>query len=140
MFQALAPLAHSAPGGYAMLNLLGDEILSKVLIHSGDVKVVTPYNFFIELRDVDASGYAVYDSTFTEQYRIIYDLDNPSLDLSQITTRNMRFGLSMFDFDFIQTQKHGNIFYIGYESNNRLPNIVMVIVADPRLLPITPEA
>lgn len=136
IFKILAPIAYNAPGGYTMLNLLGDEIISKIVTFSGDVKIVTPFNFFIDLVEVDQNGYTVYDSSFTQIYQIIIDPDNVDLDLNTVFTRNMRFGPNVFDFDFVQSQKHGDIFYIGYESNNKLPNVVMVIVADPRLLPI----
>lgn len=129
--EALKPLAAVAPKGYTGLAELGDHVLMLILSHPDVVKIVDPFVYLIDLLEVDQDGYQVYDDTFTESHRIVVDPANSSDDLSVPHLRTMRFGRSILDMGFMFKRKHGDVFYIGYNSLVKPPHVIMVCVIDP---------
>lgn len=129
--EAFKALAASAPGGYSGLATLGDHALMLMLTHPDVVKIVEPFSYLIDLPKVDQRGYAVYDDTFTESHRVVVDPANPGDNLAVAHTRTMRFGRAVLDMNFMFARKHGDVFYIAYDSLNEPPRIVMVAVLDP---------
>ncbi len=72
---ALTPVISAAPHGADSLETLGDEFLSKLLVHPDAVRVVYPTRFLVDLPMVDPKGYEVYDHTFTRLHGITQDAD-----------------------------------------------------------------
>lgn len=129
--EAFKPLAAATPGGYAALAALGDHRLMLMLTHPDITKTVQPFSYLIDLPGVDQRGYAVYDETFTLSHRIVVDSANPGDNLAIAHTRTMRFGRAILDMDFMFRRRHGEIFYITYDSLNKLPRIALIAILDP---------
>lgn len=129
--EALKPLAAATPGGYTALAGLGDHKLMLVLTHPDVAKTVQPFSYLIDLPGVDQRGYAVYDDTFTLSHRVVVDPASPNDNLTIAHTRTMRFGRALLDMDFMFKRKHGDLFYIAYDSLNKPPRVILVAVLDP---------
>jgi len=131
--QALAPLAHKAPNGYASVGRLADDVLLRILTWPDEVKGVTADNHLIDLPEVDVEGYTVYDRTFTAIHTIQYDINNPLQDLvaNPDLLRTMQFGASGYDFEFMLRALPGDVFYIGWSCGVKPPRVLMVVVFDP---------
>lgn len=130
--QALSPFIAAAPNGINSLVTLPPDTIKSMLTHPGKVVLIQPTEFAIRLSDVDTQGYTVYDKTFTKLYRVYQDLkDNPDDDLSVPHTRSMTFGYHTYDLMWLLALKHGDMFYISYDSQELLPSTYLVVMLHP---------
>ena len=129
---SLRPFIAAAPNGLNSLVTLPPETIKLMLTHPGKVCVIEPTKFLVGLENVDTEGYTVYDRTFTKLYRVYQDLkDNPDDDLSIPHNRRMTFGYHTYDAMWLLALNHGDMFYIGYDSQDLIPSTHLVIMLHP---------
>jgi hypothetical protein len=128
----LYPLIKAAPKGLASLQALHHSLLEKMLTHPDSVRLIQPTKFFINLPNVDTNGYTVYDKTFTKLYTVFVDYnENPTDDLTVPHLRRMTFGYHTYDSLWLNTLQHGDSFYIGYDSGELMPTLLLVVMLYP---------
>jgi hypothetical protein len=128
---ALSTVITAAPRGVNSLVGLHSTTIEKLITHPGKVAVIQPAKFLIDLKNVDTAGYSVYDKTFTKLYTVYQDVQNPDDDLSVPHLRPMTFGYHTYDLAWVMTLKHGDIFYISYDSDALVPSIHLVLMLYP---------
>ena len=130
----LYPLIKAAPHGLSSLQTLHHSLLEKMLTHSDSVHLIQPSKFFITLPNVNTSGYTVYDKTFTKLYTVFVDYnEHPTDDLTVPHLRRMTFGYHTYDTLWLSTLRHGDSFYIGYDSDDLMPSLRLVVMLYPTI-------
>lgn len=129
--KALEQLATAAPNGYTTLATLDDTVIADILTWPDTVKVVWPNKFMMVLPGVDENGYTVYDKFMQIDHTVVVDGNDPGLALTAGLSRNMTFGITIEDMNFMWQRQHGDVFYIGYGCGEVMRRTLMFLVLDP---------